>query len=544
MCSPFPSTLPRCRALCARQLKQREESEEKKALEREKQRQAEEERRRIEEEKKAAAEAAAAQKRAENEKLRAEMNRDMQLMESKLKELKAKKEAEEARKKARAAALADPNKAAAAAHASNAVMQQAAGAGLAARAAAPAADGWAVGAQQAPKAKPAAAAPARVDAPTRDVIAGGPGHSSQPPHLLPPPSRRTPPDAQGKHRALTRVRARAERARGRGGGTGRAARAVVLPELWVSSTNMMTDGNDVAGIRASIDNAQGYHKMMRPSAPNVDATRQSEPLFSPPLYAPPSEPPPHRLQALKSPMAAAGAGPTYYGGEDIFGEGGLGGDLISRQKELDRQQARSLIQQDTDRGMQELHMSIHRINKAVNSSAASRPMMLPAEVGAKITVRTAPRRKRVLYVRVHDCVCAVAPQPRPLPKTHTRGCDVRQERDRQLRDRQAKEAQMRRMHQGRQGALRGFSDVAHDGALYSPMRGAGGGDGGWVAGDESPIEDEVDDKAYRGRRVLSPPQEVDEQLADFEAQEANLENELAHRTLKIQMLKTTLRQAA
>ena len=68
MCSPFPSTLPRCRALCARQLKQREESEEKKALEREKQRQAEEERRRIEEEKKAAAEAAAAQKRAENEK--------------------------------------------------------------------------------------------------------------------------------------------------------------------------------------------------------------------------------------------------------------------------------------------------------------------------------------------------------------------------------------------------------------------------------------------------------------------------------------------
>ena len=409
MCSPFPSTLPRCRAFCARQLKQREESEEKKALEREKQRQAEEERRRIEEEKKAAAEAAAAQKRAENEKLRAEMNRDMQLMESKLKELKAKKEAEEARKKARAAALADPNKAAAAAHASNAVMQQAAGAGLAARAAAPAADGWAVGAQQAPKAKPAVAAPARVDAPTRDVIAGGPGHSSQPPHLLPPPSRRTPPDAQGKHRALTRVRARAERARGRGGGTGRAARAVVLPELWVSSTNMMTDGNDVAGIRASIDNAQGYHKMMRPSAPNVDATRQSEPFFSPPLYAPPSEPPPHRLQALKSPMAA-GAGPTYYGGEDIFGEGGLGGDLISRQKELDRQQARSLIQQDTDRGMQELHMSIHRINKAVNSSAASRPMMLPAEVGAKITVRTAPRRKRVLYVRVHDCVCARWPR--------------------------------------------------------------------------------------------------------------------------------------
>ena len=65
-----------------------------------------------------------------------------------------------------------------------------------------------------------------------------------------------------------------------------------------------------------------------------------------------------------------------------------------------------------------------------------------------------------------------------------------------------------------------------------------------MPGDESPIEDEVDDKAYRDRRVLSPPQEVDEQLADFEAQEANLENELAHRTLKIQMLRTTLRQAA
>ena len=43
---------------------------------------------------------------------------------------------------------------------------------------------------------------------------------------------------------------------------------------------------------------------------------------------------------------------------------------------------------------------------------------------------------------------------------------------------------------------------------------------------------------------LNKEQEVDEQLADFEAQEANLENELAHCTLKIQMLKTTLRQAA
>jgi hypothetical protein len=37
--------------------------------------------------------------------------------------------------------------------------------------------------------------------------------------------------------------------------------------------------------------------------------------------------------------------------------------------------------------------------------------------------------------------------------------------------------------------------------------------------------------------LLSPPLEVDEQLLNFEQQEANLEQELAHRTLKIQVVK-------
>jgi hypothetical protein len=44
--------------------------------------------------------------------------------------------------------------------------------------------------------------------------------------------------------------------------------------------------------------------------------------------------------------------------------------------------------------------------------------------------------------------------------------------------------------------------------------------------------------------MLSPPQEVDEQLDMYDKEEANLEQELAHRTLKIQMLKTALLGAA
>ena len=36
-------------------------------------------------------------------------------------------------------------------------------------------------------------------------------------------------------------------------------------------------------------------------------------------------------------------------------------------------------------------------------------------------------------------------------------------------------------------------------------------------------------------RMLSPPQEVDEQLDMYDEQEANLEREVAHRTLKIQV---------
>ena len=49
---------------------------------------------------------------------------DMQLMEAKLKQLKAKKDAEEARKKAKAAALNNPNRAAAAMEAARAVQER------------------------------------------------------------------------------------------------------------------------------------------------------------------------------------------------------------------------------------------------------------------------------------------------------------------------------------------------------------------------------------------------------------------------------------
>ena len=208
---------------------------------------------------------------------------------------------------------------------------------------------------------------------------------------------------------------------------------------------------------------------------------------------------------------------------------GLGADLISRQKELDRQQARKLVKQDTDREMQELQMTVHRINKAVNSSAASRPMMLPAEVGAKIS-----------------------------------------QRDRALREKQQRDAQQRRGVEGRHGMLRGFNDVAHDGALYSPTKqfsGGGGGVGYLGDGIDDDIEDEIGVAPGRGGRVLSPPQEVDEELryacqkipikspvtlerdlltwaylSYYEKQEAHLEQELAQRTLKIQMLKTAILQ--
>ena len=105
-------------------------------------------------------------------------------------------------------------------------------------------------------------------------------------------------------------------------------------------------------------------------------------MFDPPQFAPPSHPPPHRLQVLPSPMAGVSfrslvttalllsaslltaafttallTTTGVWGGgfsdpySEVLGQG-LGADLISRQKELDRQQARMLVLHETDREMQ------------------------------------------------------------------------------------------------------------------------------------------------------------------------------------------------
>jgi len=125
-------------------------------------------------------------------------------------------------------------------------------------------------------------------------------------------------------------------------------------------------------------------------------------------------------------------------------------------QELDRQQARKLVKQDTDRELQEFQMTVHRINKAVNNAAAARPMMMPGEVGAKIS-----------------------------------------ERDRLLRERQQREASSRRNVQGRQGALRGFHDVAHEGALYSPTR------RGSYFDDNVSVDDDIEDELLEKKGACS-----------------------------------------
>ena len=253
-----------------------------------------------EDRRKAEAEAAAAQKRLENEKLREEMNRDMHLMEAKLKQLKAKKDQDDARKKAKSAAqYVENNKAAAAALASAALLHR---------------DAHHQHQPQHPEsARPKPGGPSGLTALKRDPPVRYADSHAPLPRRTPPldiPARRTPPSD---------------------------ARASV--------------DSGVAGRMA-----QG----MRPGGINVDVLRLSAPHYAPPLFAPPSHPPPHRLQVLPSPMAGVG----YAGGveEDLFGEG-LGADLISRQKELDRLQVRRLVKNDTDRELKEFQMTVHRISQ-------------------------------------------------------------------------------------------------------------------------------------------------------------------------------------
>ena len=175
----------------------------------------------------------------------------------------------------------------------------------------------------------------------------------------------------------------------------------------------------------------------------------------------------------------------------VLRDEGLSADLIMRQKELDRQRARQSVAYEHDRDIKEFDMNVHRINRAVGQSASSRPNIMVGEVGAKIT-----------------------------------------ERDRQLRQKQQR-AQQQRMAEGAP-SVRGYGDVAFQGGLYSPMKKkAAYFDGEDIVEDEDifEAEEEVEAKA----------QEVnDEELLYYDREVAKIEHEVAQRTLKIQMLKTAV----
>ena len=60
----------------------------------------------------------------------------------------------------------------------------------------------------------------------------------------------------------------------------------------------------------------------------------------------------------------------YFEGENPCFFGVLKGSCLALAQELDRQQARKLVKQDTDREMQEFQMTVHRINKVLSVQAS------------------------------------------------------------------------------------------------------------------------------------------------------------------------------
>jgi len=258
---------------------------------------------------------------------------DMQLMEAKLKQLKAKKDAEEARKKAKAAALNNPNRAAAAMEAARAVQEREQhAANLLPQAPARRDNGPPVRYvdskdSNAPVPMPAMAHPPRPANARASVDSSAHGcvrtcaavalalHRSPTPHLpcaldracscLALPQHVSPPSLHAAPAQPTQGRLNAGCLVSR---VSHASHVLCAWCVWcVGRGNRLGNG-------------------LRPAAINVDLARQSEPHFAPPLFAPPAHPPPHRLQAVPSPMARVGLGR-----DDIFGDG-LGADLISRQK--------------------------------------------------------------------------------------------------------------------------------------------------------------------------------------------------------------------
>uniref|UniRef100_A0A7S0HQ13 non-specific serine/threonine protein kinase n=2 Tax=Hanusia phi TaxID=3032 RepID=A0A7S0HQ13_9CRYP len=394
------------------------------------------------------------QKRAENEKLRDEMNRDMQIMEMKLKQLKAKKDADERMKREKLAQARQKQES----NPAQPVEQQAA-----------------PKEPQVPRVHNVREArveyplSSRSSAQVEEAIqTPAPSHAAN----LPAPKGIVPapvPDVQQAEKGSDFRRDKHQDIRNR----------PQQPVRYVDSRAPQA-GEHKGGYRFMVE---------KPPPVQVDAVRYSEPHFTPPLFAPPPHPPPNRLQVLPTPVNG-----VYGSNADFFGADGIGADLISRQKELDRLHARQLVAQQTQQEMQEFQMTVHRISKAIGSSAVSRPMMIQAEVGAKIS-----------------------------------------ERDRLLRQRQQSDARRIRKAVGQEPSVRLFGDVAYEGGLYSPQRGKA-----YAQNTDEGIEEEIEEYGHAAPSRYSPNEEIDEQLLYYDEEEANLEQEVAHRTLKIQMLKTAL----
>lgn len=66
----------------------------------------------------------------------------------------------------------------------------------------------------------------------------------------------------------------------------------------------------------------------------------------------------------------------------VLKDDGLSADLIVRQKQLDRQRAREMVQYETDKDLRQFEMTVHRINRVSASITPGRiPLCMKMELG-------------------------------------------------------------------------------------------------------------------------------------------------------------------
>lgn len=372
--------------------------------------------------------------REENERLRSEMNKDMQIMEVKLSELRRKKEEDDRRKRAQ---------------------------GIQRPSAPPSAQ---PGQGQRPSAPPTAQGQGRPSGPGGQ---GGGGHHQNPGQQQ---QGQAPGQGQGRQQHPP------QHANNANAPAPHPQRNISPPLQHAPGGGAPHPPRASATPRFADQGAIRYHA-------ESNAVRHSEPAMSNYLHGQhPSAANHNRLQAVP-----AGGGSQW--GEVPEELEHLSGDLIARQKELDRQP-----RQKQPEGVKEFSFQVERIHKAVGQSISARPMVLQGEVGARIS-----------------------------------------ERDRELRKRQQHDVRRARYGQGQGGGgsynngdatPRGYSNVAYEGNLYSPAKSQQGGFLG-----------EIDEEL--GMRV-GEEEEEDERCLYYAREEENLQEEVARRTLKIQMVKTAL----